>query len=188
QAAGHDPASSANEELRGAQSRSRRRSRRRSAGRSEGSADAARERGRVRLLRQGFDRLQRTLPAVPPDTKLSKLDVLLLASSYIALLGRTVERRRGMSPQSGNEVGSMRETFGALGEGSFTCAAANHTDRSVGGFPDGTALRTLSLTHPMKKWPIRARLFAGFMEKIMVAEEAYSGTPQCVSSSNNKPS
>jgi hypothetical protein len=37
-----------------------------------------------------FLELQRTLPAVPPDTKLSKLDVLVLATTYIAHLMRTL--------------------------------------------------------------------------------------------------
>lgn len=58
---------------------------------SEASPEnAARERGRVRALRQAFLALQAALPAVPPDTKLSKLDVLVLATSYIAHLTRTL--------------------------------------------------------------------------------------------------
>ncbi|EGV95868.1 Transcription factor 23 [Cricetulus griseus] len=60
-------------------------------GRSEASPEnAARERTRVRTLRQAFLALQAALPAVPPDTKLSKLDVLVLATSYIAHLTRTL--------------------------------------------------------------------------------------------------
>ena len=47
---------------------------------------AARERTRVKTLRSAFLDLQKTLPAVPPDTKLSKLDVLVLATTYIAHL------------------------------------------------------------------------------------------------------
>ncbi|XP_075391477.1 transcription factor 23 [Tenrec ecaudatus] len=58
-------------------------------GKSEASPEnAARERSRVKTLRQAFLALQATLPAVPPDTKLSKLDVLVLATSYIAHLTR----------------------------------------------------------------------------------------------------
>lgn len=58
---------------------------------SEASPEnAARERSRVRTLRQAFLALQAALPAVPPDTKLSKLDVLVLATSYIAHLTRTL--------------------------------------------------------------------------------------------------
>ncbi|XP_015270610.1 PREDICTED: transcription factor 23 [Gekko japonicus] len=52
--------------------------------------NAARERSRVRTLHQAFLALQAALPTVPPDTKLSKLDVLLLAASYIAHLSWTL--------------------------------------------------------------------------------------------------
>ncbi|XP_039094244.1 transcription factor 23 isoform X1 [Hyaena hyaena] len=62
-------------------------------GRSEAAPEnAARERSRVRTLRQAFLALQAALPAVPPGTKLSKLDVLVLATSYIAHLTRTLGR------------------------------------------------------------------------------------------------
>ncbi|XP_060115986.1 transcription factor 23 [Heteronotia binoei] len=54
--------------------------------------NAARERSRVRTLHQAFLALQAALPTVPPDTKLSKLDVLLLATSYIAHLSWTLEQ------------------------------------------------------------------------------------------------
>lgn len=58
---------------------------------SEASPEnAARERTRVKTLRQAFLALQAALPAVPPDTKLSKLDVLVLATSYIAHLTQTL--------------------------------------------------------------------------------------------------
>ena len=40
---------------------------------------------------KAFQSLQSALPAVPPSTKLSKLDVLLMASAYIAQLGRLLE-------------------------------------------------------------------------------------------------
>lgn len=44
----------------------------------------------MRTLRQAFLALQAALPAVPPGTKLSKLDVLVLATSYIAHLSHTL--------------------------------------------------------------------------------------------------
>lgn len=44
------------------------------------------ERSRVKSLRDGFARLQDSLPAVPKGTKLSKLDILILATNYIAHL------------------------------------------------------------------------------------------------------
>lgn len=50
------------------------------------NANAARERSRVKTLRTAFLELQQTLPSVPPDTKLSKLDVLVLATTYISHL------------------------------------------------------------------------------------------------------
>lgn len=40
----------------------------------------------MRVLSKAFSRLKTTLPWVPSDTKLSKLDTLRLASSYIAHL------------------------------------------------------------------------------------------------------
>ncbi|KAG9478878.1 hypothetical protein GDO78_012507 [Eleutherodactylus coqui] len=55
------------------------------------AANAARERNRVQTLRHAFLELQRTLPSVPPDTKLSKLDVLILATTYIAHLTRSLQ-------------------------------------------------------------------------------------------------
>ncbi|ELV13741.1 transcription factor 23 [Tupaia chinensis] len=92
---------------------------------SEASPEnAARERSRVRTLRQAFLALQAALPAVPPDTKLSKLDVLVLASSYIAHLTRTL----------GHELpGPAWPPF----------------------------LHGLCYLHPLKKWPMRSRLYAG---------------------------
>ncbi|XP_075770635.1 transcription factor 23 [Pelodiscus sinensis] len=81
-------------------------------------ANAARERSRVRTLRQAFLALQAALPTVPPDTKLSKLDVLVLATSYIAHLSHTLHP--GQAPARGPRF-----------------------------------------LHPMKKWPMRARLYAG---------------------------
>ncbi|XP_032636021.1 transcription factor 23 [Chelonoidis abingdonii] len=86
--------------------------------------NAARERSRVRTLRQAFLALQAALPSVPPDTKLSKLDVLVLATSYIAYLTHTLHQ--GQPP------------------------------------PEAAPLvRAPSFLHPMKKWPMRSRLYAG---------------------------
>ncbi|XP_040204137.1 transcription factor 23-like [Rana temporaria] len=84
----------------------------------------ARERNRVRTLREAFLSLQAALPSVPPDTKLSKLDVLVLATSYIAHLTQTLDHD-GNSALSGRGPGYL---------------------------------------HPMKKWPMRARLYAEAIE------------------------
>ncbi|XP_070706015.1 transcription factor 24-like [Pempheris klunzingeri] len=59
--------------------------------------NAARERSRVRNLRQAFHSLQAALPSVPPDTKLSKLDVLVLATNYIAYLTETLDQGGALS-------------------------------------------------------------------------------------------
>ncbi|KAG9465822.1 hypothetical protein GDO78_017676 [Eleutherodactylus coqui] len=83
----------------------------------------ARERNRVRTLRQAFLSLQAALPSVPPDTKLSKLDVLVLATSYIAHLTQTLDQER--HPPTGPQIG-----------------------------------RGPGYLHPMKKWPMRSRLYA----------------------------
>ncbi|XP_030906416.2 transcription factor 24 [Melopsittacus undulatus] len=100
----------------------------RQAGASPGrpaAANAARERTRVQTLRHAFLELQKTLPSVPPDTKLSKLDVLLLATTYIAHLTR-----------------SLQDEEESPGEGLGT-------------------LRGDGYLHPVKKWPMRSRLYIG---------------------------
>ncbi|KAL4842272.1 hypothetical protein H8958_004737 [Nasalis larvatus] len=91
------------------------------------AANAARERSRVQTLRHAFLELQRTLPSVPPDTKLSKLDVLLLATTYIAHLTRSLQDD----------------------------AEAAAADPGLG------ALRGDGYLHPVKKWPMRSRLYIG---------------------------
>ncbi|XP_069829322.1 transcription factor 23-like [Dendropsophus ebraccatus] len=82
-----------------------------------------RERNRVRTLREAFLSLQAALPSVPPDTKLSKLDVLVLATSYIAHLTQTLDQER--PPPTNSQTG-----------------------------------RGPGYLHPMKKWPMRSRLYA----------------------------
>ncbi|KAH0617661.1 hypothetical protein JD844_016123 [Phrynosoma platyrhinos] len=69
------------------------------------AANAARERSRVQTLRHAFLELQRTLPSVPPDTKLSKLDVLLLATTYIAHLTRSLQDEEDLP---GEGLGTLR--------------------------------------------------------------------------------
>ncbi|XP_067144006.1 transcription factor 21-like [Centruroides vittatus] len=50
------------------------------------NAANARERARMRVLSKAFSKLKTSLPWVPADTKLSKLDTLRLAASYISHL------------------------------------------------------------------------------------------------------
>ncbi|XP_039380887.1 transcription factor 24 isoform X1 [Mauremys mutica] len=107
------------------------------------AANAARERSRVQTLRQAFLELQRTLPSVPPDTKLSKLDVLLLATTYIAHLTRSLQDEEELP---GEGLGTLR------GDGYL---------------------------HPVKKWPMRSRLYIGatgqFLNHSVQAENANQG-------------
>ncbi|XP_015185180.1 PREDICTED: transcription factor 21 [Polistes dominula] len=58
------------------------------------NAANARERARMRVLSKAFVRLKSRLPWVPFDTKLSKLDTLRLAATYIAHL-RAILRDEG---------------------------------------------------------------------------------------------
>lgn len=60
----------------------------------------ARERTRMRVLSKAFGRLKLTLPWVPPDTKLSKLDTLRLATSYISHLQRLLSEEDGSGDDS----------------------------------------------------------------------------------------
>lgn len=55
------------------------------------SAANDRERTRMRVLSKAFVRLKTSLPWVPSDTKLSKLDTLKLAASYIAYLTQLLD-------------------------------------------------------------------------------------------------
>ncbi|CAL8069565.1 unnamed protein product [Orchesella dallaii] len=73
----------------------------------------ARERARMRVLSRAFCRLKTTLPWVPADTKLSKLDTLRLAASYIAhLKGILREEDLGSSESSLHPAMSMTWPFG----------------------------------------------------------------------------
>ncbi|CAH6777299.1 transcription factor 24 [Phodopus roborovskii] len=112
------------------------------------AANAARERSRVQTLRHAFLELQRTLPSVPPDTKLSKLDVLLLATTYIAHLTRSLQDDTEAPP----------------------------------GDPSLGALRGDGYLHPVKKWPMRSRLYIGatgqFLKHPVSGEKTnHSNTP-----------
>ncbi len=58
---------------------------------SQRSAANDRERTRMRVLSKAFVRLKTSLPWVPSDTKLSKLDTLKLATSYISYLSNILD-------------------------------------------------------------------------------------------------
>ncbi|CAL1531100.1 unnamed protein product, partial [Lymnaea stagnalis] len=86
--------------------------------------NAARERSRVKTLRSAFLELQRTLPAVPPNTKLSKLDVLVLATAYIYHLTKTLEG------QEDSEEPQLTETDGVSAKGGFKHVSVSKLGRS----------------------------------------------------------
>ncbi|XP_076017209.1 transcription factor 24 [Genypterus blacodes] len=121
------------------------------------AANAARERSRVQTLRNAFLELQRTLPSVPPDTKLSKLDVLILATTYIAHLTRTLQ-------EEGAEDGdSTKQTTEAL-----------HSLKGDG------------YLHPVKKWPMRSRLYVGASGQFLNTSRSSESENQGPSSSTSK--
>ncbi|XP_035473386.1 transcription factor 24-like isoform X2 [Scophthalmus maximus] len=100
--------------------------------------NAARERSRVRNLRQAFHSLQAALPSVPPDTKLSKLDVLVLATNYIAYLTETLDQggiaaEHTLPPRSGGYLHPVKKWpmrsllyCGSMGD-LLSGVSANHT-------------------------------------------------------------
>ncbi|XP_077207305.1 transcription factor 24 [Paroedura picta] len=114
------------------------------------AANAARERSRVQTLRHAFLELQRTLPSVPPDTKLSKLDVLLLATTYIAHLTRSLQDEEDLP---GESLGTLR------GDGYL---------------------------HPVKKWPMRSRLYIGATGQFLNHPTQTDNTKQGETSANSQ--
>ncbi|KAM9827055.1 transcription factor 24 [Neosynchiropus ocellatus] len=118
------------------------------------AANAARERSRVQTLRNAFLELQRTLPSVPPDTKLSKLDVLILATTYIAHLTRT-----------------LQEEGAEEGEGSKHSEALQ-------------SLKGEGYLHPVKKWPMRSRLYVGASGQFLSNPSDSENQPSSSSSSS----
>ncbi|XP_047424235.1 transcription factor 24-like [Mugil cephalus] len=120
------------------------------------AANAARERSRVQTLRNAFLELQRTLPSVPPDTKLSKLDVLILATTYIAHLTRTLQ-------EEGAEEGESTKQTEAL-----------HSLKGEG------------YLHPVKKWPMRSRLYVGATGQFLNTSAAPESENQGPSSSTSQ--
>ncbi|KAL6097881.1 tcf24 [Pungitius sinensis] len=124
------------------------------------AANAARERSRVQTLRTAFLELQRTLPSVPPDTKLSKLDVLILATTYIAHLTRTLQEEGAEEAESKKKTDALHSLKG-----------------------DG-------YLHPVKKWPMRSRLYVGasgqFLNPTNPSESENQGPSSSTSSNRMK--
>ena len=67
------------------------RRRRRRATQKYRSAHATRERVRVEAFNVAFTELRKLLPTLPPDKKLSKIEILRLAICYISYLNHVLE-------------------------------------------------------------------------------------------------
>ncbi|XP_031563259.1 transcription factor 24-like [Actinia tenebrosa] len=61
------------------------------------SANALRERIRAQNLKKAYMELQKTLPNVPPDTKLPRLNILLLAIDHIEHLMTVLSQETSMA-------------------------------------------------------------------------------------------
>ncbi|CAB1447404.1 unnamed protein product [Pleuronectes platessa] len=90
----YDPHPYSDEEPEDKQERRVSRAHQREARQTQRNAANARERARMRVLSKAFSRLKTSLPWVPADTKLSKLDTLRLASSYISHLRQLLQEDR----------------------------------------------------------------------------------------------
>jgi musculin (activated B-cell factor-1) len=80
------------------------------------NAANARERARMRVLSKAFSRLKTTLPWVPADTKLSKLDTLRLASCYIAHLRQILDEDKAaeLEPSPRTPTKPSKEAAGQI--------------------------------------------------------------------------
>ncbi|XP_015753915.1 PREDICTED: transcription factor 24-like [Acropora digitifera] len=75
------------------------------------SANALRERVRAQNMKKAYLKLQKTLPQVPPDTKLPRLNILLLAIDYISHLRcvlRSEAKPKRSLPNLRNKSGMLR--------------------------------------------------------------------------------
>ena len=76
-----------------------------------------RERDRMRVQSAAFRRLKNSLPWVPPDTKLSKLDTLRMACCYITHLADILgDEARGSDVESPEMTTSMSRTADHAGQ------------------------------------------------------------------------
>ncbi|XP_042207240.1 transcription factor 23-like [Homarus americanus] len=118
------------------------------------SKNALRERTRVESLRRAYLELQAAIPSVPPNTKLSKLDVLVLATTYISHLSQLLEEDDARATHDTNN-NTTNTTTKPLPQSHH---APTGTTTLEGG---ARRITQKGLLHPVKKWPMRARLYAG---------------------------
>ena len=127
--------------------------------------NAARERTRVKELRDGFLQLQSLIPNIPPDTKLSKLDVLILATIYIKHLSKildTPETEAKTPPVTSPTVSS-------------TVSDTNTSPSS-----------SRNEFHPVKKWPMRTRLYASKLTEALTPSSLVTNDPETTCSAGVK--
>jgi hypothetical protein len=86
-----------------------------------------RERTRMRVLSKAFVRLKTSLPWVPSDTKLSKLDTLKLAASYIAYLTKILEDEEDSGGSGGGGSTDMYEDTGMNENVNQNCSNSNNS-------------------------------------------------------------
>ncbi|CAL4160068.1 unnamed protein product, partial [Meganyctiphanes norvegica] len=110
----------------------------RTAGPRGTSKNAMRERSRVESLRRAYLELQAAIPSVPPNTKLSKLDVLVLATTYISHLSGILQDDEKNHDNNNNAKSGRPLTRDT-----------------------NTRLQQKGLIQPAKKWPMRTRLYTG---------------------------
>ncbi|XP_071528814.1 uncharacterized protein [Panulirus ornatus] len=115
------------------------------------SKNALRERSRVESLRKAYLELQAAIPSVPPNTKLSKLDVLVLATTYISHLSQLLQED---DARAGHDTNNNTTKPASQGHP----ASPAPTPTVEGG---ARRVQQKGLLHPVKKWPMRARLYAG---------------------------
>lgn len=145
------------------------------------AANAARERSRVQTLRTAFLELQRTLPSVPPDTKLSKLDVLILATTYIAHLTRTLQ-------EEGTEEGESTKQAEALhslkGDGYLHPVKVSNNNNNNDNV-HYSIVRYPNLNPSFQKWPMRSRLYVGASGQFLNSTHSSESENQGPSSSSS---
>nr|XP_027197497.1 transcription factor 24-like isoform X2 [Dermatophagoides pteronyssinus] len=116
--------------------------------------NAERERSRVRCLRNAFQTLQQCLPSVPPNTKLSKLDILILATNYIQILMQTLNNNNHHHHYDSENNATLSSSS------TLTEEMATTTFYTI----ENSSNQSLSKVYrPIKKWPMRSRLYSTMM-------------------------
>lgn len=121
-------------------------------GRAPRNAANARERARMRVLSKAFCRLKTTLPWVPADTKLSKLDTLRLAATYIAHL-RAVLRDDGEThPETTKSLSLTLSWPFAIQNSNATALVSNSCNVSSSTSPSCNQYRGQQTTHDIQNY------------------------------------